>query len=401
MREGSVYRRRGDGLYVATYYDDAGKRIPVTARRIEDAIAKRARAMAGHTADQTLGSFLHWWTTVHLPRRVQLGKLAATTAEDYGDDVRLYMDTISDVALSRLSVGHVEDWIADLSVRQSTRAPKDARGRPVARTLSPTTVAHAHRTLRAALTVARRRKLIADNPAADAEAPSPRKADVTVVSPSQVPAFIAACERERFESLILTLLPLGLRVGEGLAVTLDALDLDAGTVYVGRSLARLKHDKRWLLKTTKNRRDATLALPRFAVDALAKRLEVRQIERDIAGDLWTDAHVVDDHGREHVVELLWCSPTGEALHSNQVNRAMDRICERANVTRLTPHGLRHSCASILAAKGATLLELQGLLRHASGRLTADLYAHLIPEVQQQWAGRWDAIGAKQEEAPDQ
>jgi integrase len=50
----------------------------------------------------------------------------------------------------------------------------------------------------------------------------------------------------------------------------------------------------------------------------------------------------------------------------------------APIPLVSPHGLRHSYASNLVAGGVNLRVVQAGLRHATIRLTADLYSHVVP-----------------------
>ncbi|HVD00160.1 MAG TPA: site-specific integrase, partial [Candidatus Dormibacteraeota bacterium] len=55
------------------------------------------------------------------------------------------------------------------------------------------------------------------------------------------------------------------------------------------------------------------------------------------------------------------------------------------------HDLRHSCASLLLAEGVPLKVVAEILGHASIRLTADTYSHVVPALQADAAGRLDAL----------
>jgi integrase len=48
---------------------------------------------------------------------------------------------------------------------------------------------------------------------------------------------------------------------------------------------------------------------------------------------------------------------------------------------LTLHGLRHTCASIMLAKGVALIVVSRHLGHASMDTTARIYAHLLDDTQ--------------------
>lgn len=56
--------------------------------------------------------------------------------------------------------------------------------------------------------------------------------------------------------------------------------------------------------------------------------------------------------------------------------ALDRAIKRANVPRVTPHGLRHSMASAAAAEGVEIKTTQLIMGHAHYTTTADIYTHV-------------------------
>jgi site-specific recombinase XerC len=55
--------------------------------------------------------------------------------------------------------------------------------------------------------------------------------------------------------------------------------------------------------------------------------------------------------------------------------------------RLRFHDLRHTCASLLIAQGASVKAVQAQLGHASATVTLDRYGHLFPDELQQLAER--------------
>lgn len=68
-------------------------------------------------------------------------------------------------------------------------------------------------------------------------------------------------------------------------------------------------------------------------------------------------------------------------------RAFDKIAERAGLTGVGLHTLRHSAASALIASGAHIKVVQELLGHSSFGITAAVYAHVPIEQQRQAAQR--------------
>lgn len=50
--------------------------------------------------------------------------------------------------------------------------------------------------------------------------------------------------------------------------------------------------------------------------------------------------------------------------------------ERAGVHYIPLHGMRHTMASLAAASGVSIKVMQGLMGHASFKMTADIYTHV-------------------------
>jgi integrase len=51
--------------------------------------------------------------------------------------------------------------------------------------------------------------------------------------------------------------------------------------------------------------------------------------------------------------------------------------KRAGVQSITPHDLRHSCASLAVSAGVNVLALQRMLGHTSAKVTLDTYSDLF------------------------
>jgi len=50
---------------------------------------------------------------------------------------------------------------------------------------------------------------------------------------------------------------------------------------------------------------------------------------------------------------------------------------RSGLPQITPHDLRHTCASLAVSAGANVLALQRMLGHRSAKVTLDIYAELF------------------------
>jgi len=78
-------------------------------------------------------------------------------------------------------------------------------------------------------------------------------------------------------------------------------------------------------------------------------------------------------------EHLFVGRSGEALSARGAQKIVERLARRARIEKkITPHSLRHSFASRLAANGANLVAIKEILGHRSLQ-TTERYLHVTPE----------------------
>ncbi len=71
----------------------------------------------------------------------------------------------------------------------------------------------------------------------------------------------------------------------------------------------------------------------------------------------------------------------------------DQAAEKIGEKGLTPHQLRHTCASLAIQAGANVKVLQTLLGHKTATLTLDRYGHLFPDDLDKISDAFDAAAA--------
>ena len=92
----------------------------------------------------------------------------------------------------------------------------------------------------------------------------------------------------------------------------------------------------------------------------------------------------DLHGREDSLGL--------PLQSNNLGqREFARVLKAANVKRITIHGLRHTCATLLLKAGVPPQVVAQRLGHKRIEITLGIYAHALPSMQQDAARRLGAL----------
>jgi site-specific recombinase XerD len=73
--------------------------------------------------------------------------------------------------------------------------------------------------------------------------------------------------------------------------------------------------------------------------------------------------------------LVFCDPVGSPLHARRVRDHLLSILTRASLPPMRWHDLRHSAASMLAARGVHPTTAQAILGHATVSTTLGVYSH--------------------------
>jgi integrase len=88
-------------------------------------------------------------------------------------------------------------------------------------------------------------------------------------------------------------------------------------------------------------------------------------ERLALGEAWIDSG------------FIFTTSFGSPLDPRNLLREFKTVCERAGLGNWHLHELRHSAASLMLAMGVPLQVVSEVLGHASIRMTADVYGHIL------------------------
>jgi integrase len=237
--------------------------------------------------------------------------------------------------------------------------------------LSSTTVRHIHAVLHRALVHAVRLGLVPRNSADAVEAPRMRRVEMQVLSAAQARAFLAASQSERLHALYVLALATGMRQGELLALHWKDVDLVQGGLQVRASL-RYHVGKGFVFQEPKTKHGRrTVALAPEAVQALKAHWARQDAERSALGSAWRDEG------------LVFASEVGGPIEAtNMLRGSFRRVVERARTPRIRFHDLRHTAASLLLGARVNPKVVSEMLGHSTVSITLDIYAHVLPDMQQ-------------------
>ena len=183
---------------------------------------------------------------------------------------------------------------------------------------------------------------------------TPKKHDIQFWTLEQFRQFDKAAEGdEPYRTLFRLLFWSGLRVGEAFALTIQDVDLQAGSISVSKTYHRYNgQDSITPPKTSHSVR--TVSIPP----------QLCQILHDLVQSL---PNPTPD---TRLFEVLPFSYT--------LTRHFLRITKKAGLPSITIHDLRHSHASMLIQKNVPPIVIRDRLGHKSIQTTLDIYSHLYP-----------------------
>lgn len=223
--------------------------------------------------------------------------------------------------------------------------------------LSSSRIRQAHQCLAAILEQAVDDGLIGRNPARRVELPRLDEPSHRYLTAEQVTRLAEAMPNNQHHTMVYVLAYGGLRWGELVALRRNRVNILGRTLQVTQSATEVAG--RLAFGTPKTHQSRTVHLPAFVADLVGGQL----------GNI-----------EDHPEAFLFPAPRGGPLRYPNTRKAIwDGARERAgdDLAEITPHDLRHTCASLMRAAGADIKAIQQQLGHRNATVTLNTYTHLF------------------------
>jgi integrase len=302
---------------------------------------------------ESFGSFVRRWMS-YIEQR---GVLAPTSVESYRKHLVRLGGLLGNKPLAKITSYDIDDCYARLRA-----APSRKGGH-----LSPLTLVSAHKALRRCLADAVRWRVLASNPASEAEPPPQVKSRARAPSVAEFERLLEAAAGTPWRLPILCAALTGLRRGEVLALRWCDVSFADQTLTVVRTAWEItgRHEIRATAKTSSSLR--TLTVPSILIDEFKAHKLAQTEQRLSMGPLWQDS------------DLIFCQGDGRMWPPFAATQAVGRL-KRAvglpeNVAPL--HGLRHLNAVSMMAQRIDIKTISSRLGHSSVKVTGDVYLESV------------------------
>lgn len=242
--------------------------------------------------------------------------------------------------------------------------------------LSPNTQRKYYAMLKTMFSAARKWRFITYNPCDSVEPPRQVHQIKPIYDEEKTAAFLQALSVEslKWQSMVLIALAAGLRREELFGLewqdvdfTASAITIRQASVYAGKKYGVINDTP----KTAASVR--TITVPENVLNVLRQYKTEQNEARLKLGNLWKGSTKV------------WTTPDGGPAHPTSFTSFMRKFTLKNDLPPISPHSLRHMTATFLIRGGVDLRTVSGKLGHADGRVTMQVYAHLLKSAEKETA----------------
>ena len=363
--EGNI-RKRKDGRWLVTFptglYREDGKREYLyryattqagAAEILRQLQTEKAMGISQSSAVVKVGDWMETWIEKH-----KAPKLTPSTLTSYRTNFRLHIKPyLGNIPLKELSTYHIQRCLDSIDGSYSTFVKNQ-------------------NIIHGALEKAVELGMILRNPCKGVTFPKDDTEKMRVLTQDEQERFIKELDGEYYRPMLLMYLYTGLRLGEGIPLTWEDIDLEKRTIRVNKK-AIVRHDYashtaklevQDFCKTKSSKRRVVITVGLVEVLKAHKAEMMKQAEQ--TGREWSES------------SLVFLNTHGKMVYNRNLQDSLVKILTRAGIEGATMHTLRHTYATRCFEAGVDIKAVSEQLGHKNVKTTYNIYVHLLDDTKE-------------------